>query len=313
MFKLMFDKSFWVAGAFCALAMNINTALGINVSKWELFSLNETYMEIKEKIGPLYPRVVTNMKRITEQLCPCSDDKEDIISTFFLICLGLNEIELKKLSAEDRKDLFKQIKQFNPKTLLKPSRKKPRPMSCEDEEAWYALNTLSGETYELTVYQGLQLRLLSIVLKYTSSVIGIKVYYCYALVGDREIEDLSEALKVNSSLVSLVLFYYPKTKDLSEALKVNSSLMSLSLCGCFVGDAGAKNLADALKVNNSLTELDLSLNDIGDDGAESLSKALKLNRSLTELNLEDNKIGAPGIKSLAQGLETNATVTNLHL
>ena len=50
--------------------------------------------------------------------------------------------------------------------------------------------------------------------------------------------------------------------SLSEALKVNSSLISLDLGRNSIVDEGAHSVSEALRVNTSLTSLDLSQNPI---------------------------------------------------
>ena len=64
--------------------------------------------------------------------------------------------------------------------------------------------------------------------------------------------------------------------SLSQALKVNTSLTSLDLCWNCIGYEGAHSLSEALRVNTSLTSLDLRFNSIGDEGANSLSEALRV-------------------------------------
>ncbi|KAG0275391.1 hypothetical protein BGZ97_010305, partial [Linnemannia gamsii] len=77
---------------------------------------------------------------------------------------------------------------------------------------------------------------------------------------------------------------------LAEALKTNSTLITLNLEGNSIGDDGAKALSEALKTNSTLTTLDLGSNSIRDDGAKALAEALKTNSTLTTLKLQGNSI-----------------------
>ncbi|KAG9060730.1 hypothetical protein KI688_008941 [Linnemannia hyalina] len=69
--------------------------------------------------------------------------------------------------------------------------------------------------------------------------------------------------------------------QLSETLKTNSSLTTLNLERNSIGDNGAQALSEALKTNSTLTTLNLLRNSIGDNGAQALSEALKTNSTLT--------------------------------
>ena len=128
---------------------------------------------------------------------------------------------------------------------------------------------------------------------------------------------LAEAIKVNTTLAQLKLFDNhigdAGAAFLAEAMKVNTTLTQLKLLHNNIGDAGAASLAEAMKVNTTLTQLKLLHNNIGDAGAASLAEAMKVNTTLTELNLRNNNIGVAGAASLAEAMKVNTTMTQLNL
>jgi hypothetical protein len=136
-------------------------------------------------------------------------------------------------------------------------------------------------------------------------------------IGAAGAKDLSEALKVNSTLATLNLSFNSigaaGAKDLSAALKANSTLVTLSLMMNSIGAAGAKDLSAALKENSMLATLNLWNNSIGDAGAKDLSAALKENSTLVTLNLGDNSIGAEVIDDLSWSMQTNSILLKLDL
>ncbi|KAG0009535.1 hypothetical protein BGZ81_003334, partial [Podila clonocystis] len=102
-------------------------------------------------------------------------------------------------------------------------------------------------------------------------------------------------------------------RQLSETLKTNSTLTTLNLWDNSIGDNGAVALFEALKINSTLTTLNMNDNSIGDNGAVALSEALKTNSTLTTLNLRDNSIGPNGAVALSEALKINSTLTTLDL
>ncbi|KAF9136205.1 hypothetical protein BGX30_011300, partial [Mortierella sp. GBA39] len=101
-------------------------------------------------------------------------------------------------------------------------------------------------------------------------------------IGDNEVQALSEALKINSTLTTLDL----------------GNLNTLDRGDNWIGDNGTQALSEALKSNSTLTTLNLSNNSIGDNGAQALSEALKINSTLTTLDLQNNSIGSNGAQAL---------------
>ena len=101
--------------------------------------------------------------------------------------------------------------------------------------------------------------------------------------------------------------------QLSQALSVNTKLTHLNLSGNEIGESGAQLLSNALSVNTKLTHLNLSGNQIGKSGAQLLSNALFYNTTLTHLNLDDNLVGPLGVAYLSLALVVNTTLTYLNL
>jgi len=139
-----------------------------------------------------------------------------------------------------------------------------------------------------------------------------------------DINNISEMLKVNSSLESLCLNESYGVDDdgvilLASALKVNSSLKYLGLGAC--NEFGIKSmieLAKALKINKSLTSLDLGCDKDGfgedaDEIADVMGKMLQYNSTLKELDLSLAKISDIGMTKLAAGLKNNNSLEQLGL
>ncbi|KAF9556568.1 hypothetical protein EC968_008173 [Mortierella alpina] len=133
----------------------------------------------------------------------------------------------------------------------------------------------------------------------------------------KEIEDLAEILKTNSTLTSLSLESNAIGDDgataLAEALKTNSTLDTLDLRGNTIWFKGLLAFLELLQTNSTLTTLDLRTNKIGDSVAQALAESLKTDKTLTTLDLQHNSIGDHGAKELAEALRTNSTLTTLNL
>ena len=138
--------------------------------------------------------------------------------------------------------------------------------------------------------------------------------------GDATVAVLSEALKVNSTLVDLMLTIngISDAVALAEMLKINTSLTKLGLLGAAC-DTGIAALAEALHTNRTLKELVLCDPDIGATGASALAQALKTNTTLKRLFLK--RLGSVGIFgigpaisfALAEGLKGNTSLGELYL
>ena len=146
---------------------------------------------------------------------------------------------------------------------------------------------------------------------------SLRTMFSRAKIDNKEIDQLSQALSVNTELTHLNLsgneIGESGAQLLSEALSVNTKLTHLNLSGNEIGESGAQLLSEALSVNTKLTHLNLSGNQIGKSGAQFLSDALFYNTTLTHLNLDDNLVGPNGVAYLSLALVVNTTLTYLNL
>ena len=175
---------------------------------------------------------------------------------------------------------------------------------------------------------------------------SLRTMFSRAKIDNKEIDQLSQALSVNTKLTHLNLsgneIDESGAKLLSKALFYNTALTHLNLGDNLVGARGVAYLSLALAVNTTLTylnldgnlaqafgatylssvlsrnttaltDLNLARNEIDDSVAESLSRALSVNTTLTYLNLSGNEIGAPGATYLSRALLANTTLTDLNL
>ena len=118
------------------------------------------------------------------------------------------------------------------------------------------------------------------------------------------------------------------TAALSEALKSNNTLETLVLTSNNIRAAGAQSLADMLQVNRALTALDVQGNKLG-DGSGALADAVSESQqievfckipvkqlrddSLTELNLRGESIGPCGAMVVAHLLHFSRALTSVNL
>jgi hypothetical protein len=103
------------------------------------------------------------------------------------------------------------------------------------------------------------------------------------------------------------------TSALADALKVNRSVATIILFTNNICDEGASALADALKVNTSVTCISLWNNRIGDKGAAALAGAIEVNMSVTTIDLDENLIGNKGAAALVNALQVNTSLTCIDL
>ncbi|KJE95511.1 hypothetical protein CAOG_05960 [Capsaspora owczarzaki ATCC 30864] len=136
-------------------------------------------------------------------------------------------------------------------------------------------------------------------------------------IGDAGAQAMAEALKVNTTLTELYLWYGQVgdagAQAFAEAFKVNTTLTKLNLFKNQIGWAGAQAIFEALQVNTTLSSLDLEENMIGDAEAHAIAETLKGNTTLTWLNLGANQIGDAGAQAIAEALKVNKTLANLFL
>ena len=336
MIKMMFHKRslLLVAVIFCALAMNVNTALGFNNAdealKWlisvrdkiaecEMGTLDKALVLVSSKYNEIIKITekianekdgIDGMKIVIKPICHCSDDPEDIKASFLGICCGISPKFLEKCSLRDRMSIPDQI------SSLLIQLRNDKSFSSFFKEAWSSpkekcqLN-LDGHLSSISTI----ILSLSSILCNTDLIEGIILAHCW--IDDSGAISLAGALSVNSSLTQLNLevnkIGNAGAISLADALKVNSSLTQLNLEFNKIGNAGAISLADALKVNSSITQLNLGGNPIGADGAKALADALKVNSFLKQLSLRWNGIGNDGAISLADALKVNSSLALLDL
>eukprot|EP00511_Aplanochytrium_stocchinoi_P009560 CAMPEP_0204862744 /NCGR_PEP_ID=MMETSP1348-20121228/2781_1 /ASSEMBLY_ACC=CAM_ASM_000700 /TAXON_ID=215587 /ORGANISM="Aplanochytrium stocchinoi, Strain GSBS06" /LENGTH=995 /DNA_ID=CAMNT_0052012841 /DNA_START=266 /DNA_END=3253 /DNA_ORIENTATION=+ len=118
-----------------------------------------------------------------------------------------------------------------------------------------------------------------------------------------EIQQIADALKLNTSLKTLDMGY-TKENDTEEEEIMNSSPL---------GVKGAEYIGRAIMVNSTLNKLGASHNEIRDEGAQQLAEALMVNSELTALDLESNNISEIGAKHIAKAMKANTSIVCLNL
>ena len=100
---------------------------------------------------------------------------------------------------------------------------------------------------------------------------------------------------------------------LSEAMRMNSSVKTLVLASCELNSKDVRIVSQFLANNASLSCLDLSHNYITLAGAEALRDVLAKNRALKALLLSKNYLGNDGCKVLLDMMKKNGVVSVLTL
>ena len=126
------------------------------------------------------------------------------------------------------------------------------------------------------------------------------------------------SLKTNSTLEKLELsgknLSINALQVLAEALKVNTSLKTLVLGRCTFCDGGRFEIvANALQCNSTLTQLDLSWSELDAIDWNALTMALKSSSGLEILHLDHCSIGDDDVIALADMLVGNRKLLELHL
>jgi hypothetical protein len=92
-------------------------------------------------------------------------------------------------------------------------------------------------------------------------------------------------------------------EKLKDALKFNSSLVSLNLLENNLGNDGAKIIGECLKHNSSLQNIFLRKTRTSERGLASMIKGLKVNYSLGKIDMRENSICWRNHRSMYQALE----------
>eukprot|EP01132_Coremiostelium_polycephalum_P008044 gene8044-9892_t len=132
------------------------------------------------------------------------------------------------------------------------------------------------------------------------------------LLSNRSLEGLSQALRVNQTVVELDLGGNELTGTglalLMSGLRENKTITRLNLSDVRAYDEGAFMIAAFLMGSKSLKIVDLSTNYISEKGFEALKQAALRNTTITSLFLEDNNIDPSKIYSIENILKRNAAV-----
>ena len=134
-------------------------------------------------------------------------------------------------------------------------------------------------------------------------------YYVYAC-------DIAYLLRYNTTLLILDLsnirlgsfVRLHEVEPIAEALKINTTLTTLLLNNNRINSSETIAIAKALERNSTLTTLNFSYNDVGYHGAKAIAETVKINKTLTLLDLRGCNIGADGAKTIAEALETNTRI-----
>lgn len=138
---------------------------------------------------------------------------------------------------------------------------------------------------------------------------------------DRAVSRISDALRVNTTLRTLVLeaddgIGEAGVRELARSLDEgeNTTLQGLNMRYTNFGAQSSTAIANMLKKNTTLTCLQLDKGESGPVLAQEIARALSHNTSLTSLNLESpiNEIGDEGATHLAAALAHNTTLKHLH-
>lgn len=134
---------------------------------------------------------------------------------------------------------------------------------------------------------------------------------------DEGVRFLAPALEANDTLQHLDLsgnpIGFPGMDILASSLKENASVDALDLSRCNLEDKGAAHVADLMADSSNIRRLNLSSNGIGSEGAKQIAEALMVNMGLTQLNLGHNVIGEEGVSALMLATTVNKVLEQLSL
>ncbi len=107
-------------------------------------------------------------------------------------------------------------------------------------------------------------------------------------------------------------------KHLLQALRTNTSVVSLVLCGCrvIINADSCPSLVEMLQENKTLKDMDLSLNFMRDEALLALGEGLKKNRGLETLGIIAMLGYRPGVgvcRQFVLCLKENRHLTKLHM
>ena len=134
-------------------------------------------------------------------------------------------------------------------------------------------------------------------------------YYVYA-------NHIAYLLRYNTTLLILDLsnirlgsfVRLHEVEPIAEALKINTTLTTLLLNNNRINSSETIAIAKALERNSTLTTLNFSYNDVGYHGAKAIAEAVKINTTLTLLDLRCCNIDVSSRETIAKSLETNTRI-----
>ena len=134
-------------------------------------------------------------------------------------------------------------------------------------------------------------------------------YYVYA-------NHIAYLLRYNTTLLILDLsnirlgsfVRLHEVEPIAEALKINTTLTTLLLNNNRINSSETIAIAKALERNSTLTTLNFSYNDVGYHGAKAIAEAVKINTTLTLLDLRCCNISQDGANAITEALETNTRI-----
>ena len=134
-------------------------------------------------------------------------------------------------------------------------------------------------------------------------------YYVYAC-------DIAYLLRYNTTLLILDLsnirlgsfVRLHEVEPIAEALKINTTLTTLLLNNNRINSSETIAIAKALERNSTLTTLNFSYNDVGYHGAKAIAETVKINTTLTLLDLRCCNIEYHGARAIIEALETNTRI-----
>ena len=135
--------------------------------------------------------------------------------------------------------------------------------------------------------------------------------------GDDEVYDIAENLKVNNFLRFLVLgrnnVGLEGVNKISLSLRMNTTLTRLDIGSNKFGNEGVIVLAEMLHYNSTLQRLDLYNTPMQESGARAIANSLRVNKTLRELSLRGNHMGNAGAILIGEALRYNTVLTSVFL
>jgi hypothetical protein len=131
------------------------------------------------------------------------------------------------------------------------------------------------------------------------------------------IEPITDALKTNATLLTLILSYnnigLKGLGFIAETLKINRTLEFLDIAGEAIGFGGTRLIAEALVINEGLRTLNLNISQIAIEELSLILNSLKINTILEELNIAYKQIRLEEGQLIIDFLKTGNNLLSLNL